>query len=136
MSATLSVRFQKASSAITYIGNDGMYCHSGANKCFYVNEKEFTIQQGFSGIKWDNSDRRGNRNMMVVTSTTGSIPNLKPVWFPFYNYTPIFIPSGYEMTKIVNDGDSYSKYAYKINPLKDSGICYLETGYYDTNMKA
>ena len=92
MSALASSRVQKASRAITYVGTDGMYCHSGANKYLYVNEKQTIIQHGFNGIKWDNSDVNGNRAMMVVTGVTGSIPNVKPVWFPFYNYTPTFIP--------------------------------------------
>ena len=133
MSALASSRVQKASRAITYVGTDGMYCHSGANKYLYVNEKQTIIQHGFNGIKWDNSDVNGNRAMMVVTGVTGSIPNVKPVWFPFYNYTPTFIPTNGVLTKIVNDGNSYSRYAYKIDPLKDNGICYLESGFMDSS---
>ena len=136
MSASLSVRIQKAKRAITYIGTDGMYCHSGANKYLYVNEKETIIQHGFNGIKWDNADRNGNKNMMVAAAITGSIPNYKPVWYPFYNYTPVFIPTDFQMTKIVNDGNSYSRYAYTIDPFKDNGICYLENGAYDSNGNA
>lgn len=135
MNAMLSIRIQKASRATTYVGTDGMYCHSGANKCLYVNEKETVIQHGFNGIKWDNSDVNGNRSMKVVTGITGSIPNLKPVWYPFYNFTPMYKPTNpTATTKIVNDGNSYSRYAYKINPLKDTGICYMESAFMDSSL--
>lgn len=136
MNGNLSMRIQIASKAITYIGTDGMYCHSGANKCLYVNEKSTVIQHGFNGVKWDNTDAGGNRTMKVVTGITGASPNLQPVWFPFYNYTPIFMPYGdnVALTKIVNDGNSYNRYAYKINPLKDNGICYLESAFMDSSL--
>mgnify|MGYP004513494357 CR=1 FL=1 len=111
---------------MTYIGTDGMYCHSGANKCFYVNDKETIIQHGFNGIMWDNVDSSRNSAMKVAAGISGYTPNYKPVWYPFYNFTPVFIPSNFVNTKIVNDGNSYSRYAYKIKPLSDCGICYLE----------
>ena len=38
------------------------------------------------------------------------------------------------LTKIVNDGNSYNRYAYKINPLKDNGICYLESAFMDSSL--
>ena len=76
MNGNLSMRIQIASKAITYIGTDGMYCHSGANKCLYVNEKSTVIQHGFNGVKWDNTDAGGNRTMKVVTGITGASPNL------------------------------------------------------------
>ena len=135
LSAYVSIRVQKAARAITYVGTDGMYCHSGANKYFYVNENETIIQHGFNGIKWGNKDISGNKAMMVVAGTTGSVPNVKPVWYPFYNFTPVFTPSSYANTRIVNDGNSYSRYAYKINPLKDNGICYLANAFYNDNFE-
>ncbi len=126
MNAHLGIRVQKADRAMTYIGTDGMYCHSGANKCFYVNDKETIIQHGFNGIKWDNADSFRNSTMKVAAGIEGSTPNYKPVWFPFYNFTPVFKPSSFANTKIVNDGNSYSRYAYKIKPLSDCGICYID----------
>lgn len=126
MVAYANARIQQTKNAITYIGTDGMYSHSGANKFFCVNEKETIIQHGFNGIKWDNSDKFYNKAMMVAAGLAGTAPNYKPVWYPFYNFTCMFAPSSYTYTKIVNDGNSYSKYSYKINPLKDNGICYLQ----------
>ncbi len=130
----INIRVQTADRTMTYIGTDGMYSHSGANKCFYVNDKETIIQHGFNGIKWDNADVTGNAAMKVVAAITGNTPNYKPVWYPFYNFTPVFKPSGFTNTKIVNDGNSYSRYAYKIKPLSDCGICYLETAAIDENL--
>ncbi len=118
---------------MTYLGTDGMYSHSGANKCFYVNDKNTIIQHGFNGIKWDNTDAFGNSAMKVVAALDGTIPNYKAVWYPFYNYTPVFTPTNFVSTKIINDGSNNYKYAYKIKPLSDSGICYLESAAVDTN---
>lgn len=36
--------------------------------------------------------------------------------------------------KIVNDGNSYSRYAYKINPQTDCGICYIESAFMDSSL--
>lgn len=134
MFATLNIRMQKAERVMTYLGTDGMYSHSGANKCFYVNDKNTIIQHGFNGIKWDNTDAFGNSAMKVVAALDGTIPNYKAVWYPFYNYTPVFTPTNFVSTKIINDGSNSYKYAYKIKPLSDSGICYLESAAVDTNL--
>ena len=92
-----------------------------------MNENKTVIQHGFNGIKWDNDELTGNSAMRVIATSEGKGTNYKPVWFPFYNYTPIFTPSKYTYQKIVNDGLGYSRFAYKIQPLSDCGICYIDT---------
>ncbi len=135
MNANIGVRMQKAERVMTYIGTDGMYSHSGANKCFYVNDKKTIIQHGFNGIKWDNAANSfGNTAMKVVASVEGVSPNYNAVWYPFYNYTPVFNPSNYESIQIKNDGSNSYKYAYKIKPLTDCGICYIESAAMDSNL--
>lgn len=134
MTANLDVRMQKAERVMTYIGTDGMYSHSGANKCFYVNDKNTILQHGFNGIKWDNAANSfGNTAMKVVASVEGVQPNYNAVWYPFYNYTPVFKPNNYESIQIKNDGSNSYKYAYKIKPLTDCGICYIENAAMDSN---
>lgn len=135
MRANLGVRMQKAERVMTYIGTDGMYSHSGANKCFYVNDRETILQHGFNGIKWDNAANSfGNTAMKVVASVEGVQPNYNAVWYPFYNYTPVFNPNNYESIQIKNDGSNSYKYAYKIKPLTDCGICYIESAAMDSNL--
>ena len=136
MTANLGVRMQKAERVMTYIGTDGMYSHSGANKCFYVNDKKTILQHGFNGIKWDNAANSfGNTAMKVVASVEGVAPNYNAVWYPFYNYTPVFKPNDYNKNiQIKNDGSNSYKYAYKIKPLTDCGICYIENAAMDGNL--
>lgn len=135
MTANLGVRMQKAERVMTYIGTDGMYSHSGANKCFYVNDKKTILQHGFNGIKWDNAANSfGNTAMKVVASVEGVAPNYNAVWYPFYNYTPVFNPNNYKSIQIKNDGSNSYKYAYKIKPLTDCGICYIENAAMDGNL--
>lgn len=134
MTANLGVRMQKAERVMTYIGTDGMYSHSGANKCFYVNDKKTILQHGFNGIKWDNAANSfGNTAMKVVASVEGVQPNYNAVWYPFYNYTPVFKPNNYKSIQIKNDGSNSYRYAYKIKPLTDCGICYIENAAMDSN---
>lgn len=135
MTANLGVRMQKAERVMTYIGTDGMYSHSGANKCFFVNDKNTILQHGFNGIKWDNAANSfGNTAMKVVASVEGVQPNYNAVWYPFYNYTPVFNPNNYKSIQIKNDGSNSYKYAYKIKPLTDCGICYIENAVMDGNL--
>ena len=134
MKANLSARIQKAENVMTYIGTDGMYSHSGPNKCLYVNNKQTLLQHGFNGIKWDNSATTfGNKAMKVLASVEGGNPEYKPVWFPFYNYTPTFQPK--EFIKDLNYNISYNTfyYIYKINPLTDCGICLVMNPARDEN---
>ena len=54
---------------------------------------------------------------------------------PFYNYTPMFSPEsalkgGYTYQYVYNI--SQSRYAYKINPVEDVGICMINMPAYDT----
>lgn len=136
MKASITVRIQKAENVMTYIGTDGMYSHSGPNKCFYVNNKQTIIQHGFNGIKWDNSATSfGNTAMKVLASVEGGYGEYKPVWFPFYNYTPTFQPSKFMMTRIKNTPLQSNNYAYIINPLLDCGICYVKTPAIDNNSR-
>lgn len=136
MKASITVRVSKAENVMTYIGTDGMYSHSGPNKCLYVNNKQTILQHGFNGIKWDNSTTTfGNTAMKVLASAEGGYGEYKPVWFPFYNYTPTFQPSKFMMTRIKNTPLQSNNYAYKINPLSDCGICYVKTPAVDNNSR-
>ena len=136
MKASITVRVQKAENVMTYIGTDGMYSHSGPNKCFYVNNKQTILQHGFNGIKWDNSAKTfGNTAMKVLASVEGGYGEYKPVWFPFYNYTPTFQPSKFMMARIKNTPLQSNNYAYIINPLLDCGICYVKTPAIDNNSR-
>ena len=93
----INSRWQSASSVQTFVGRDGLYSHSGANKLLWVSESETQIRYGFNGIRWNDVSLYRNEGMEVVAQIKGSSPNFKPVWMPFYNYTPMyFVGTGSE----------------------------------------
>jgi len=67
--------------------------------------------------------------MQVVAGTRGTSPNIKPVWFPFYNYTPMFDvgvgTTPYLFTSQLIGNINQTKYAFRIDAQRDSGICYV-----------
>lgn len=128
--AMVNARYQSAKDTQTYIGKDGFYTHAGANKLIWAGESETQIRYGFNGIRWNDADRFGNTAMQVVTGVKGTTPNYKPVWLPFYNYTPTFSPN---FTSQYITNIAATKYAYRIDPQINSGICLVDSGYMDTN---
>lgn len=125
----VNVRCQTAKNAQTFIGRDGFYTHQGANKLIWASEDELQLRYGFSGIRWSNADGFRNQNFQVAAQIKGTSPNVKPVWFPFYNYTPMFqvgtgtTPYLYTYQNIGNI--NASKWAFRIDAQRDSGICYV-----------
>ena len=128
--ANVHARYQSAKDTQTYIGQDGFYTHAGANKLIWAGESETQIRYGFNGIRWNNADKFGNRAMQAVTGVQGTNPNYKPVWLPFYNYTPTFSPT---FTSQYINNVAQTKYAYYIDPQTDCGICLVDTPYVDTS---
>lgn len=125
----VNVRCQTAKNAQTFIGRDGFYTHQGANKLIWASEDELQLRYGFSGIRWNNPDSFRNQNFQVAAQIKGTSPNVKPVWFPFYNYTPLFqVGSGsspYLYTYQYIGNINASKWAFRIDAQRDSGICYV-----------
>ena len=134
----VNIRCQTAKNAQTFIGRDGYYCHAGANKLIWATEDELQLRYGFSGIRWTDADRFRNNAMEVACQIKGTTPNVKPVWLPFYNYTPTFsVGTGttpYLFTSQTVGNISETKYAFRIDPYRDRGICLVVSGYLDTNM--
>lgn len=125
----VNVRCQTAKNAQTFIGRDGFYTHQGANKLIWASEDELQLRYGFSGIRWNNPDSFRNQNFQVAAQIKGTSPNVKPVWFPFYNYTPMFqVGSGsspYLYTYQYIGNINASRWAFRIDAQRDSGICYV-----------
>ena len=125
----VNVRCQTAKNAQTFIGRDGFYTHQGANKLIWASEDELQLRYGFSGIRWNNPDSFRNQNFQVAAQIKGTSPNVKPVWFPFYNYTPLFqVGTGttpYLYTYQFIGNINASKWAFRIDEQRDSGICYV-----------
>lgn len=105
----------------TYIGQDGLYSHQGSNRLIYANEFEMQFRHFFSGIRFIDSELYGNRAMEVVADKKGASPNYKPVWLPFYNYTPLFFAT-FNHSVFIAHLNTW-KPSYIINPLNDRGIC-------------
>lgn len=86
------------------------------------------LRYGFSGIRWADADKFRNESMQVCAQIKVS-PNFRPVWLPFYNYTPIFLvgvgtaPYLFSSQFIANINGT--RYAYQIDALRDCGICYV-----------
>lgn len=134
---SINARIQTSDIAQTFIGKDGLYSHSGAHKIFWIGESEMQLRFGFNGIRWNDADVYGNKAMEVVTGVKGTSPNNKPVWLPFYNYIPTFNvgvgTTPYLFTAQYIKNISENKYAFQIDPCRDSGICVVQSGYIDTN---
>lgn len=128
-------RWQTASTVQTFIGRDGLYCHSGANKLLWLSESETQLRYGFNGIRWNDADVFNNSAMEVVASIKGSVPNAKPVWMPFYNYCPMYYVGSdrnlftYQHVSNIND----DRWAFIIDPMKHRGICYVSYHAVDDN---
>ena len=134
----VSVRFQTSENTQTYIGRDGLYCHAGANKLIWSSESELQLRYGFNGIRWNDADAFANRAMDVVAGTRGSSPNIKPIWLPFYNYVPTFSvgvgTTPYLFASQYIGNISQTKYAFRVDPYRDRGICIVQSGYIDSNL--
>lgn len=135
--AMVNARYQSAKDTQTYIGKDGFYTHGGANKLIWAGESELQLRYGFNGIRWNNADLARNSAMEVAANIKGSTPNAKPVWMPFYNFVPTFHvgvgTTPYLFTSQYIENISENKYAFKIDPYRDRGICIVESGYMDSN---
>ena len=133
----VNARIQTSDMAQAFIGKDGLYSHAGAHKILWIGETEMQLRYGFGGIRWNNADAFGNKAMEVVTGIRGTSPNYKPVWLPFYNYIPTFNvgvgTTPYLFTSQYIKNISENKYAFQIDPSRDSGICVVQGGYMDLN---
>lgn len=134
---TVSSLVSTANKTETYIGKDGLYVHAGANKLLWADETQVQMRYDFGGIRIINDSRPNSvgGTLQTIVGFNGTEPNRNPVWMPFYNYTPLFDPSsafkgGYTSQYISNIGQT--KYAYKINPVEDVGICMVNMPAYNS----
>ena len=128
--------FQGAKEIMTYIGQDGMYSHVGANKLFWLNKDMFQWQYGVCGLRLlQASDNQTNGGLTgrieTITGISGNYPYPKMTWLPFHNYTPTFRARDYTQKTITNTGET--KWAYTIDPKNDCGICIVTSHQYDTD---
>ena len=135
-SRSLYARIRTSRIVQTYIGTDGFYSHPGAYQLFKIDSSSMTMQSGFNGLKLVASDNTSaNRSLYVAAGFSGTMPNIKPYWVPFYNYTPVTEIGGYEFkqTTIYYDNKSYSKYVYTIEPKNLNGILHVSSRPLDSN---
>ncbi len=123
----VNARVQTSDVVQTLIGSDGLYSHPGANKLLWLDENELQFRIGFSGMRFSYG------SFDTIARVCGSAPNIKPVWMPFHNITPMFSPKFSFEFAIINTG-GYGKYAYKIDPFNDRGICYVDFPAMDANL--
>ena len=125
----VNFRVQSASEVQTFIGRDGFYCHSGANKLVWASGSELQLRYGFNGIRWNDADKFKNTAMQIAAGTKGSAPNIKPVWLPAYNYTPIFNvgvgTSPYLFTSQFIANINATRYAFRVDAQRDCGVCFV-----------
>ena len=136
----VNIRVQSASEVQTFIGRDGFYSHSGANKLLWASESELQLRHGYNGIRWNDADKFRNESMQVCAQIKGVNPNFRPVWLPFYNYTPMYRvgvgSTPYLFTYQFIANINASRWAFQINPQRDSGICYVRSSAVDSNNNA
>ena len=129
----VNARIQTSGVVQTLIGSDGLYSHPGANKLLWLDENELQFRFGFSGMRFSYpNDQSIKTSFDTIACVCGSTPNIKPVWMPFHNITPMFSPKFSFEFAIINTG-GYGKYAYKIDPFNDCGICYVDFPAMDAN---
>lgn len=136
----VNARFQTSALTQTYIGRDGFLTKQGPYKMIYMSETELELKHGFNGIRFADADNnlRNNSAMTVVAGVSGSGPTYKPLWLPFYNFTPMFnVGVGttpylfvYQFIGNINA----SRWAFQINAQRDSGICYVRSSAVDSNL--
>lgn len=135
-------RVQQSALTQTYIGRDGFYTKQGPHKIIYMSESELQLKHGFNGIRFADADNdlRNNSAMCALAGVVGSGPVYRPLWMPFYNFTPMFqvgvgtTPYLFIYQYIANI--SANKYAFQINAQRDSGICYVRGQAVDSNNNA
>lgn len=134
VSLLVNARVQTSDVVQTLIGADGLYSHTGANKLLWLDENELQFRFGFGGMRFSYpNDQSVKARFDTIAGAYGSTPNIKPVWMPFHNITPMFSPQFSFETAIINTG-GYGKYAYKIDPFNDCGICYVDFPAMDANL--
>ena len=118
----------------TLIGADGFYSHTGANKLIWLDENELQMRFGFGGLRMSYPNSQAIKARLdTIAGIYGDTPNYKPIWFPFHNIMPMFSPQfSSEAETIVNTGHA-GKYAYKIDPFNDVGICHIDRPAYDAD---
>lgn len=133
---SVNARVQTSNVVQTLIGADGFYSHTGANKLLWLDENELQIRFGFGGLRLSYPNGQSIKARLdTIAGFYGALPMYKPVWYPFHNIMPLFSPQfGSETETIINTG-STGKYTYKIDPLNDCGICYIDFPAFDENMK-
>lgn len=131
MSVTLLGAFvaSTAKNAETYIGKDGMYVHAGSNKLLWVDDTQVQMRYDYGGLRIINENLQGSigGTIQTIAGVCGLQPNYKPIWLPLYNYTPLFSPSWSETTQYITNVQ-LSRFAYKIDPINDTGICMIHRG--------
>lgn len=136
-SVSIYARVRTSKLVQTYIGTDGMYSHPGPYQYFRADKNAITMQSGFNGLRLVNGESMfGTTNLQVIGSTTSSgNSNVKPIWFPFYNYTPVIEVGGfdYTYTYIYYSNGGHYEYVYTINPMAVNGIIHLSSRPMDSN---
>ena len=130
----VNARIQTSDVVQTIIGDDGLYCHPGANKILWLNENELQFRFGFGGLRLTMpSSQSMAARLSTIAGVYGESPSYKPIWLPFHNITPMFSPSFGTTTETVVNTGSTGKYVYKIDPFNNNGICYIEFPAMDKN---
>lgn len=129
---SVNARIQTSDLVQTFIGADGFYSHTGANKLFWLNENELQFRFGFGGLRLSMPSAQSVSGQLdTIAGVHGSAPNYKPTWLPFHNVLPAVTPQSFEQSTIVNIGET--KYCYKIDPQTFRGILLLDVSAIDTN---
>lgn len=131
--ANVNTKAQWSLKTETYLGQNGLYAHSAPNKYFWVNEESLELRNEGSGIRFGVNNR--GKGFDTIVGFGGTLPNAKPLWLPFHNYTPVFSPSDsarpYKYGNITNI--NATKYYYQIDPVNDYGMCLVEQPALDSN---
>ncbi len=111
----------------TTIGLDGFMSHPDVNKVLWVSRDNMVMQHGIEatrGIRIDDKGLRINTGPGYATAAMDS-SKMSPRWLPIWNFTPIFsigsVPRVYTSTYITPANGN--RWAYRINPWQDAGIC-------------
>lgn len=116
----------------TFMGTNGFYAAQGGYKYLYASDDQIRLQNGLGGIRIKHYEAYGNAAypplIEVGMPFSGSGSTVKPVWIPFYNYTPLTDITGYQFKSktIYYNNSSYTKYVYDVPASYEmNGILFL-----------
>ena len=125
---------------MTYIGRDGVYSHTGANKLFKTDTNNILMQMGNAGLRLSNNTYNSGKIETICGISSNSINSVyRSSWIPLFNWKPLMrLGSGdpYNFTMqnfYYSYNERHTRYAWRMDPTRDYGDILLWSPPMDSN---